>query len=191
VIRIVLDVNVWVANFLAAARGRNGTCAQQLVESATSGQCRLGPLVSCISLAMLDTLEAVLEHECGFPRALAHAARNVAEAAGSPVAVVGGGVQPLADIEDQGVLETALAANAQLLVTGNMADFTRGARARIDAAILRKPELLLLTAPRLPNGMVITTPFAAKAWLIDAEPPPPGVPETWTPKHPPHPNLKT
>lgn len=188
----MFDVNVWVANVLAAARGHDCTCCQLLVESAIVGQCRLGPLVSRISIAMLDTLETVLERELDFPPTLANAARNVAEVAGpSPlpaIVVVGGGVQPMLDLEDMGVLETALAASADLLVTNNMDDFTRGNRARIDAMVVRtvggKPDVLLVSHSRLPNGLVVTTPFAAKAWLIDGYPPPPGVLRRFLPPDP-------
>jgi hypothetical protein len=139
VLRAILDVNVWVASFLASARGRDGTSCQMLVESAIAGHCRPGPFVSRISLPMLDTLQAVLQCEFGFPRNLANAAGNVAEAAGSlpPLAVLGGGVPPMQDNEDLGVLETAFAIRADMLVTGNMKDFMAGPKAHIDAEIVR------------------------------------------------------
>jgi len=182
-LRLVLDVNVWVANVLASARGRDGTSCQLLVESAILGHCRLGPLISRISLPMLDTLQAVLERDFALSPNLAEAARNVAEAAGEapfpPLAVVGGGILPMRDREDQGVLETALAARADVMVTGNMRDFTPGPRSGIDADILRlrggRADVLLMKHARVPNGMVIATPLAAKAWLIDGHVPPPGV----------------
>ncbi len=179
-LRIVLDVNVWVANFLAAARGRDGTCCQLLVKTVLAGHCRRGPIVSWISLAMLDSIEAVLERECDFPPDLAHASRNVAEWAGAPpVVVVGGGVQPMRDLEDIGVMETAISVGADLLVTGNIADFKRGARSRVDATVARsrhgKADVLVVANAALPRGLVVATPFAAKAWLIDGHVPPAGV----------------
>ncbi len=182
-LRIVLDVNIWVANTLAAARGRDGTSCQMLVERAITGQCRLGPLVSIISLPMLDTLQAVLQREIGMSAELAEAARNVAEDAGAPplppVLVLGGGVLPMADTEDLGVLDTALAAGAGLLVTANMKDFTPGPRSDIDATVIRSrkgvADIVLMRHAKAPDGLVITTPFAAKAWLIDGYSPPPGI----------------
>jgi predicted nucleic acid-binding protein len=188
VLTVVLDINVWVANFLAAARGRDGTSCQVLVETLINGQSRLGPVASRTSHLMLDTLEAVLVHECGFPPLLANAARNVAEQAGAAaegivappaIAVVGGGVQPMLDMEDIGVLETALAANADLIVTSNIADFTRGPRSRLDASVARakggKADVIIVSHPRLPRGITVATPFAARAWLAEGAPPPAGV----------------
>ncbi len=182
-LRIVLDVNLWVAGFIATARGRYGTSSQSLVTSAIAGQCRLGSLVSCLSFPMLDALQYVLEGDFGIPPHLADSARSFAETAGSqplpPLAVLGGGVLPLADVEDLDVLETALAARADMLVTGNMRDFVPGPRARIDAEIVRTAlgaaDVLLVRHARVPQGLVITTPYAAKAWLIDGVLPPAGV----------------
>jgi predicted nucleic acid-binding protein len=192
VLLIVLDVNVWVANTLASARGRDGTSCQVLVEQAIIGQCRLGPLVSRISLPMLDTLQSVLEQELGIAADLAEAARNVAEEAGSmplaPLLVLGGGNLPMKDKEDLGVLETAIAAGADILVTGNMKDFTPGRRAAIDADIVRTrqgvPDVLRVRNAKLPDGLIVTTPYAAKAWLIDGHAPPPGVLDRFLGRHP-------
>jgi len=186
-LRVVFDINVWVANTLAALRHRDGTSCQRLVESLIIGQCRLGPLASNISHAMLDTFETVLEREFGMPPDLVDAARNIAQEACShpPLAVLGGGVQPVKDIEDLSVLETALAVRADILVTHNMKDFTPGPRAQLDADIIRSKagtaEVVLVRQPGLPHGLVITTPYAAKAWLIDGYPPPPGVLERFLP----------
>jgi predicted nucleic acid-binding protein len=189
VLRIVLDVNIWVANYLASARGRDGTSCQLLVERAIAGQCRVGPLASCISIPMLDTLQDVLERDVGISAELAEAARNVAQDAGSvflpPLLVVGGGVLAMADPEDLGVLETALAAGADMLVTGNLKDFTQGPRADIDADIVRSrggvADVLLVRNPKVPNGLVMTTPYAAKAWLIEGYAPPPGILDRFMP----------
>jgi predicted nucleic acid-binding protein len=183
VLRIVLDVNVWVANYLASARGREGTSCQSLVEMAIVGYCRLGPLVSHISLPMLDTLQAVLQRELDISAELAEAARNVAQDAGSPplppLLVLGGGLQPMKDEEDAGVLETALAAGADLLVTANMKDFTPGPKGDIDAEVIRTrqsvADVLLFRNAKAAEGLVITTPFVAKAWLVDGYLPPPGI----------------
>jgi predicted nucleic acid-binding protein len=159
VLRVVLDVNVWVANYLASSRGRGGTSCQALVDMAIGGHCRLGPLVSHISLPMLDTLQAVLQREFDISAELAEAARNVAQDAGlpplPPLLVLGGGLQPMQDKEDAGVLETA---------RNGVAD------------------VLLFRNAKAPEGLVITTPFAAKAWLVDGYLPPPGILGRFTPR---------
>jgi predicted nucleic acid-binding protein len=190
VLRVVLDVNVWVANYLASSRGRGGTSCQALVDMAIGGHCRLGPLVSHISLPMLDTLQAVLQREFDISAELAEAARNVAQDAGlpplPPLLVLGGGLQPMQDKEDAGVLETALAAGAEMLVTANMKDFTPGPNGDIDAEIIRTrngvADVLLFRTAKAPEGLVITTPFAAKAWLVDGYLPPPGILGRFTPR---------
>ncbi len=135
---------------------------------------------------MLDTLHEVLVR-IGLPERFADAARNAVEASATggivgeaPYAVLGGGVQPLLDPEDQAVLETAVAGGADLLVTNNMEDFTPGPRADIDAEVIRRnlegqPDTLLFKHPRLQHGLIIASVSAARSWLDYKEPPPPGV----------------
>ena len=144
VLRLVLDVNVWVNHYLSLSRGREGSAAQQLVNIAFNGHCRLGPVQPIISHAMLDTLQEVLIR-IDLPERFAEAARNAVEASATggivgeaPHAVFGGGVQPLLDLEDQGVLDTAVAAGSDLLVTNNLEDFTPGPPAGISTDVMRR-----------------------------------------------------
>ena len=186
ILRLTLDVNVWVSHYLALSRGREGSAAQRLVRSAFDGHCCLGPVQPVISLAMLDTLQEVLAR-VGLPERLAEAARNAVEASATsgivgetPLLVLGGGVQPLSDAEDRGVLETAIAGGADLLVTNNMVDFVPGPRADIDADVIhagpdRRPDVLLLRHAKLRHGLVIASVFAARPWLLDGVPPPPRI----------------
>lgn len=143
------------------------------------GYCRLGPVEAVVSPVMLDTLEYVLEVDCGFAPDLVAAARVVAEGSAAWLAVVGGLVQPMRDREDGGVLDVAIAGGAHLLVTANMADFTPGPRAGIDAEVVRwrggRADVVVFRHARLPEGLVIATPPAAKAWLVDGVAPPAGV----------------
>jgi hypothetical protein len=63
---------------------------------------------------------------------------------------MGGGVYPIRDTEDRHVLEVAVAGDADVLVTANLADFAMngiarigdGARLRVYAAAGRKPLLI-------------------------------------------------
>jgi hypothetical protein len=146
----------------------------------------MGPIQPIISHVMLDTLQGVLI-AIGLPEAITDAARHAVEAAATdgvvgqaPYVVLAGGVQPIKDAEDRGVLETAIAGSSDLLVTNNMADFVPGTRADIDAEIVHadakgKVDVLLLKHGRLPHGLAITSVFAAKAWLLDGMPPPAGI----------------
>jgi len=191
-LRVVLDVNVWVNSYLCLSKGRQGSAAQRLVRGAFDGHCRLGPIQPIISHVMLDTLQSVLVR-VGLPDALAEAARDAVEASAvggafqeAPYVVLGGGVQPILDAEDGGVLDTAIAGNADLLVTNNMKDFMPGPRGDIDAALVRNDQkgnadVLMFKHGKSRHGLVIASVFAAKAWLVDGVAPPEGVLERFLP----------
>lgn len=191
-LRVVLDVNVWVNHYLALSKGRQGSNAQLLVGGAFAGYCRLGPVQPVISHAMLDTLQEVLIR-IGLPENSANMARDAVEGAAiegvlgqAPYAVLGGQVQPLLDTEDGGVLDVAVAAEADLLVTNNLRDFMPGPRSDIDADVIRRDlsgqaDILLMRHPRTPSGLVITNVFAAKAWLVDGVLPPSGLLQRFMP----------
>jgi predicted nucleic acid-binding protein len=186
VIRLTLDVNVWFNNYWSFAHGKTGSAAQHLVKSCFEGSCRLGEIQPIISHLMLDTLQSVLVRQ-GFSERRAGAARDAVEAAATggvlrmpPIFVMGGGTEPVMDEEDRSVLETAIVARSDLLVTSNMKDFTPGPRADINAQIIRlgrdgNPDVLLVHSVTLPHGLVIASVPAAHAWLVNGLPPPPGI----------------
>jgi predicted nucleic acid-binding protein len=192
VLRLALDVNVWVNHYLSLSKGRQGSAAQRLVHATFDGHCRLGPIQPIISHVMLDTLRAVLVR-VGLPDGLAEAARNAVESSAiggiigeSPYVVFGGGVQPIRDAEDGGVLETAIAGNTDLLITHNIKDFMPGPRADIDAETVRIDrngggDVLLFRHSKSRFGIVIASVFAAKAWLLDGVLPPEGILERFLP----------
>ncbi len=182
----MLDVNVWVNHYLSLSRGQARSAAQQLVQMAFDGHCRLGPLQPIISHAMLDAMQVVLVR-LDLPELYADAARNAVEAAATGgitsdarYLVLGSAIQPVQDVEDRGVLETAMAANVDLLATHNIADFVPGARSDIDAKIIRvdpksAPDILQFRHSRLKYGLVIASVFAARSWLVDGARPPEGI----------------
>ena len=141
---------------------------------------------------MLDTLEEVLVR-VDLPEAVAGAARNAVEASAtegiirqSPHLVLAGGVQQIMDAEDRGVLETAVAGSADLLVTDNIRDFVPGSRGDIDAEVIGagpkgQADVLLFRHARLRHGLVIAYVFAAHSWLLDGIPPPKGILERFFP----------
>lgn len=185
-LRVLLDVNVWVNHFLSLSRGKAGSAASQLAGAAIDGHCRLGPMQVIASHAMLDTLQGVLER-IGLSERQAQVARDVIETACEagplrmpPVAVLGSAVQPMLDEEDRAVLDTAIAAGAELLITNNMGDFTRGPRTRLDAWQAAEG-VLVLSHPKVPEGLVIASVFNARAWLVHGVPFPQGVPARLSP----------
>ncbi len=129
-LRLCLDLNVWVADFLSTRRGRQGGSSPWLADAVRTGACQAGPLQLVVSLGMLDRLALVLTREfqveVDAAETLVRAIGGVASfgpAGDHPHALVGGGVYPLRDEEDRHVLEVAIAGKADLLVTANMADF--------------------------------------------------------------------
>jgi predicted nucleic acid-binding protein len=195
VLRVTYDVNVWVAHFLSLSKGRQGTAAQRVIRSAFAGHCRLGSVQPIISHTMLDTMQGVLIRR-GLTEVAAEAARNAVESSAAdgvvpqpPYMLPGGGVQPMNDSEDGGVLDTAAAGGADLLMTSNLQDFAPGPRSGIDAEIVRldadgDADVLLFRHGRLAHGVVIASLFAATAWLLDGARPPDGILERFLPPEP-------
>ena len=140
--RICLDLNVFVAAEIAAALGRRDTTPLRLVNA-----CRGGRFDLVVSRAMVDRLTSVL---CRPPLSLSlelatERTELIAELAALPnLVVTGGGVMPLRDIEDRGVLEAALAGRARYLATYNLDDFTGAATRDPGTGHLRVRDLFIL-----------------------------------------------
>lgn len=120
---------------------------------------------------MLDRLEQVLRSKLGIEAATAHARcrQLVRYARHGPSLTLGGmGVLPLRDLEDQHVLETALASQADWLVSANLNDFTKGSRARVPLRVVVAKRLAV--HPTTNGGrLVIAHPSVAAAWLHDPD----------------------
>ncbi len=153
-IRVCLDLNVFVAEFLATLYDRHDTLAQQLVELCRHGRLGDASVQLVISIPMLNRFAEVLvrdfDVESGAAVALAEAIGDLARArsGGGPLLVLGGtGVAPVRDEEDRYVLETAFAGKADYLVTENMRDFVP------PGTWIRRPDLaqygeLLIAKPK-------------------------------------------
>ncbi len=166
-LRVCLDLNVWVAYFLATRRGRRSGSSSWLVDAVRAGHSPAGPLQLVVSLGMLERLGLVLVRVLGVDASAAEAAlraiagiASLGPAGDHPYAVVGGGVSPIRDEEDRHVLETAVAGGADVLATANLADFTMddvewvgdGSRIRIYTPPSRAP-------------LVIAHPDHVAGWL--------------------------
>ena len=131
-LRLCLDLNIWCAALLADIKG-NETVAtapklsacQSIVDIVRYGRCYMGIVELVISWGMLNRLEQVLlrltplADDASF---YVDVIRSYAQI--QPQLTLGGsGVIPISDIEDQHILETALAGRANLLVTANFKDF--------------------------------------------------------------------
>lgn len=85
----------------------------------------------------------------------------------------------MADQEDAGVLETALAARADLLVSYDLGDFEAGPRSRLPTRRLLsdergRPSALLLQDP-LRGDLLVAAPDLAVGWLRGQTVPPVGI----------------
>jgi predicted nucleic acid-binding protein len=185
-LRVLLDVNVWVTNLMAASKGRRGTATQRIVSMVTSGRWgeegREAQLV--VSLEMLATLENVLTRQ----GASSDSARAYTEAIESimkhgpeeldPYLLLGGREQfAMADIEDAGVLATAFASRAALVVTDNLKDFQTKDSLRIDTRIVqassRTRQLHASRHQRSHVDLIVAHPLDVITWLeqgMDFEP---------------------
>lgn len=177
-LRVLLDVDLWVTNLMAAAKGRQGTAAQKIVSMVASGRWggsgREVQLV--VSHEMLDTLSVVLQRAGATPEsaeAYAEAITGIMKFGPEeldPYLLLGGREQfATADIEDAGVLATAFASRTALLVTDNLKDFetrdSRRADTRIVKASSGKRQLYALRHRRADIDLVVAHPLDVVSWL--------------------------
>lgn len=166
-LRLCLDLNIWVADFLGTRRGRRSGSSPWLADAVRSGICQAGPLQLVVSIGMLDRLALVLTREflveADAAETLVRAIGGVASfgPAGDHLhALVGGGVYPLRDEEDRHVLEVAVAGGADLLVTANMINFDTADVVRVDDGT----RIRLHPRPGQAT-LVIAHPDQARDWL--------------------------
>jgi len=179
ILRLCLDVNIFVTDLLGAAQGRNSS-STQLIDLVRRGHCSLGPLQLVVSWTMLETLKLVLTKKFGhddqwvdlLSRNIADLAANGA-ASQSPHMLLGGtGALPIRDSEDGTVLDAAIAGRADLLVTGNIDDFLNGSKSDLPTHILgyrdgkrgRKLAAAFIDRYNEPD-LIVAIPQEAIAWL--------------------------
>lgn len=162
IIRLCVDLNVWVRHLLSIRKGAHPHAAHAIiVDAVRTGRSPAGPVQLIVSHTMLSRLEDVLlclEFPAGDASALcsligAFARRGPYGVA--PHIVLGGGVSPTresrmrtydpydpavlpprADDEDGRVLDTAVAGRAHILATCNLADFQTPATQTLEAGRL-------------------------------------------------------
>jgi predicted nucleic acid-binding protein len=125
-LRLCIDLNIWVAALLADRQGRSNTASQYLVEIVRSGISPVGEVSLIISLGMLDELRSVIIEHLGLNVEIADAYISAIEEyakLGVQLTLGGTGVIALRDTEDLHVLETAIAGKADFLITANFKDF--------------------------------------------------------------------
>lgn len=176
-LRVLLDVNVWVANLLASARGRRSTAVQKLIATIADGKLADGGDVQLVvSHEMLETLEVVLDR-LGATQASTEAYVDAIKGIMrfgpeelDPYLLLGGREQfAMADVEDAGVLATAFASKADLLVTDNLKDYRTKDSHRADTRLVRTPsgprQLYALRHRRTGIDLLVAHPLDVAHWL--------------------------
>jgi hypothetical protein len=167
-VRLCLDLNVWVAAFLTKYRDRRAGSSAFLVEAVRSRHSTAGPVQLVVSVGMLERLRIVLIREFAVSSDAAAAVTAGIEVMAStgpagdhPYLLLGGtGVMPLRDEEDRHVLEVAVAAQADLLATANLSDF-----AGANFEPLRDWAGATVYRPMVGSALVIAHPDNVAAWL--------------------------
>jgi hypothetical protein len=185
-LNLCLDVNVYVADALARRRGARIGASSRIVDLVRAGHCALGPVRLVISWRMLTTLGLALRN-LGLSR---EEAEGVARLTGSlaaggaatpaPHLVLGGtGLLPMRDGEDAGVVETALAGAADILVTHDLGDFERGSRSWLRTERLatraRGGPAAIIIHHGTDAGLAAAVPDLAIGWLLGQTVPPRGI----------------
>lgn len=180
VLRVCLDVNVFITDLLGTAQGRNSS-SSQVVEMVRRGWCALGPVQLVVSWTMLETLGLVLTRKLGRDDVWVNLiVQNIADmAAGGalyspPHLLLGGtGTRPMRDAEDGTVLDAALAGKAELLITGDVDDFLRGGKSTLPTDLIARRRLsngklapAVAAIPRYCEApLIIAMPQEAIVWL--------------------------
>ncbi|TCP81200.1 PIN domain-containing protein [Rhizobium sp. PP-CC-2G-626] len=177
-VRVLLDVNIFVGNIMAHDRGRKGTATQTLlsmVSSQTWGMNARAQLV--ISFDMIDTLETVLRRlDFTEDRITAYSGSIIdimkyGPEALDPYLILGGEERfAMPDVEDAGVLATAIGTEADILVTDNLRDFATKDASVIDTQVVNTTASgqRTLQALRYQIGgadLIVAHPFDVMQWM--------------------------
>lgn len=128
--RLCVDVNVWIAHLIGVQFGRTDTASGKIIDIVRDTRFGDAPVQLVMSLEMIGTLEAKLLDR-GFAekaveeltRAIISMMRNGPEGLDQYLLVSGRDQFAMRDREDAGVLATAIAAKANVLITDNLRDF--------------------------------------------------------------------
>ena len=165
-LRLCLDLNVWCARFLGRSHGRTNTASYVLVEAVRNGASSLGTVQLVISWGMVNRLRNVLERDMrASPSDIDNYLAEIIDyaqlgaAAGPSLTLGGTGLLPLSDEEDAHVIDAAIAAETDILVTANIRDF-----------LPRHVEILtpgrLARVRHVKGELLIVHPYTARDWLM-------------------------
>jgi predicted nucleic acid-binding protein len=179
-LRIVVDVNVWVAHALAAYFGKSTrSAASRIIDIVRSAKMGGRPAQVVVSLEMVDNIERVLV-QLGLNNRAAHdvatAAADLAKAGpeqqDAHLLLSGRDELGISSREDAGVLALAVAAKANLLITSNLKHFVTNDGDVIETQIIRAGtgtrQLFTVLHERSDDvSLVIAHPVDVLDWLRD------------------------
>ena len=164
-LRLCLDLNVWCAHYWSIENGRSGRTSHFLVEVIRTGTCSLGTVQLIISWGMLNRLRQVLEtkfeasqHKIDQYLDVIVGYAQLQEALGPSLTLGGTGLVPIRDEEDAHVIDTAIAGDADILVTANFRDFLPR-----HVEILTPGRLARIAHPK--GHLLIAHLYTARDWL--------------------------
>lgn len=177
-VRVLLDVNVWVGNIMAYDRGHKGTATQTLVSMVSSQKWGMDDRAQLvISFEMIETLETVLRRRQFTEDRIKAYTGSIIDImkygpdALDPYLILGGEERfAMSDVEDAGVLATAFAAGADILVTDNLGDFVTKDASVVDTQMVSTTSSgqRILQALRYEIGradLIIAHPFDVMQWM--------------------------
>jgi predicted nucleic acid-binding protein len=178
VLRVSLDVNIWIAHLLALQNGRKGGAATELISIVRDMTSEAGPIQLVMSWEMIATLEDVLgrlnfdaQSISDFTSSLILLMKSGPEAFDPHLLPESGRRLAVKDDEDAGVLASAIVARVDLLVTNNLEDFVIKDSERIETreiTLRHQPakQLFALIYERNDGvGIVVAHPIDALTWL--------------------------
>ncbi|MGY6529683.1 MAG: PIN domain-containing protein [Cyanobacterium sp.] len=167
-LKLCLDLNIWCAALLADIKGNQNSACQTIVDFVRYGHCYSRKIELVISWGMLNRLEQVLLRLTPLTDDASFYINVICSYAqlSNPQLILGGtGVIAIDDLEDQGVLETAVAGTADLLITANFQDFLNK-----DVTIIIPNKYAIYNFPH--HNIQIVHPYLAVDWLNKGTIPP-------------------
>jgi predicted nucleic acid-binding protein len=188
ILRVSLDVNIWIAHLLAMQNGRKGGAATAIVSIVGNMASAAGPIQLIMSWEMIATLEDVLSRLDFDPQTISDFISSLIllmksgpEGFDPHLLPESGGHLGMRDEEDAGVLASAIIARVDLLVTNNLADFEIKDSERVETRKIslrgqRSRQLFAVIYERNDGvGIVVAHPIDALEWLTEGVRPSPEI----------------
>ena len=179
VVRLAVDINVFIGEILSERYGRRGSTSTVLVEFVRDGRCPAGPLQLITSLPIIENFANVLRRKFGYDAQAADQKAWLLEAyalegpaPSRPLLNVGGGYIPF---ESEAQMRQSIAAQARQTDTDKLFDELRDDRFVLETALAGRADILVTCdvadfvrgpAIRFQRTDVVLFPFAGRTVVI-------------------------